>query len=500
MNRFRELLAQSILPRLDCSRYVGDADYRTFVLRLVEERSVGGFVVFDGDVRTVSTVLEQIRDAAVTELMFAADCEQGVTMRFPGGTEFPSMMALGSGGDVSVTYTVAECIAEETRALGIGWNFAPVADINTNPRNPIINIRAFGDRPETVSAHVRAYVRGMQDNGVVACAKHFPGHGDTSIDSHLELPVLDADLDRLRRVELAPFAAAIEEGVRSIMVSHVAVPSIDPSGAPASLSGSLTHGLIREELGYEGVIVTDALDMHAITRLHSPGDAAVRAYLAGCDILETMPDPVAALDALCRGADDGTIHSGRIARTAERIADLNAWAASHDVRTRRTPEARSFIALEAARRTIRVQGTLTRIEPPLFILALSDELENPRPEEWFTYLSTWYGADADGAFVTGQIAPSDLAEISRAIDEAGTVLLGLFVRPRGFAGTVGLAPAQEQLVRRAGGKELIVMNFGNPYLLTELVPGLRIDTFSPSSASLAASVEALSARVATVES
>jgi len=496
MNRFRELLAQSILPRLDCNRFVNDEDYRVSVLRSVEDRAVGGFVVFDGDVHTAASVIDELRRAD-GGLLFAADCEQGVTMRFSGGTEFPSMMALGSGGDVSTTYAVAECIAEETRALGIGWNFAPVADVNTDPCNPIINIRAFGERPEIVSAHVRAYLRGMQDNGVAACAKHFPGHGDTSVDSHSALPVLDVDADRLRRVELAPFVAAVEEGVLSIMVSHVAVPVIDPSGAPASLSRPLTHGLIREELGFDGVVVTDALDMHAITRLHPPGEAALLAYLAGCDVLETMPDPRAALDALCAAADDGTIDRRRIERTAERISALKSWVAGHDVRTRRTPEVRSFVALEAARRTIRVVGSLERIVPPLFILAMTDEPENPKPEEWFTYLSTWYDADADGAFVTGDISQIDLEGIVRAVDAAETVLLGLFVRPRGFAGTVGLAPAQARLVERLAGKRVIVMNFGNPYLLADAEVALRIDTFSPSSASLAASVEALSELVTT---
>ncbi|MEO5929463.1 MAG: glycoside hydrolase family 3 N-terminal domain-containing protein, partial [Candidatus Kapaibacterium sp.] len=250
------LLGQSIFPRLNCAQYRAVAPYRDTITRMIESKSVGGFVVFDGDVDTVRLVLEELQKLAGGTLLFAADCEDGVTMRFPGGTEFPSMMALGRSGDVAATYSVARSIAREMRALGIYWNFAPVADVNTNPDNPIINIRSFGERAEQVGDHAHAYVRGMQDGGIIACAKHFPGHGDTELDSHRELPVIAGDRRRLESVELAPFRATIRNGVKSVMVAHIAVPAIDPSGDPASLSAPVVSGLLRDEMGFDGAIVT----------------------------------------------------------------------------------------------------------------------------------------------------------------------------------------------------------------------------------------------------
>ncbi len=490
MPDLRDLLARSIFPRLNCNQFIIDPEYAEEIRDLVATRSVGGFVLFDGEIGTVRQVTAELADLSSGTLLFAADCEHGVTMRFPGGTDFPSMMALGATGDVSVTYAVAECIADEVRELGIGWNFAPVADINTNPENPIINIRAFGDRVETVTGHVVAYVGGTQARGVAACVKHFPGHGDTAVDSHLDLPLLRFDRDRLMEVELAPFAAAIRAGVKSIMVSHVAVPALDPSGAPATLSPILTEELIRRELGFDGVIVTDAMDMGAITKLYDPGEAAVLAYMAGCDVLETMPDPVKALSALVAAAAEGGITTSRIEESARRIDELARWTTSREVGPGRAPLVRSTFALEAARRSLKVEGE-SPFDSPLLILAMTDEPESGRPEEWFEHLAAWYPEDAQVAFLTNEIGDADIPGILDAAGSAATVVLALFVRPRGSAGTVALGPGQMEIIERLRDRRPVVLNFGNPYLLRDLPAALRIDAFGASSASLAASVEAL---------
>jgi beta-glucosidase-like glycosyl hydrolase len=455
---------------------------------------VGGFVVFDGDVESVRFVLEELQKLADGTLLFAADCEDGVTMRFPGGTEFPSMMALGRSGDVAATYSVARSIAREMRALGIYWNFAPVADINTNPLNPIINIRAFGEKPELVSDHVHAYINGMQDGGVVACAKHFPGHGDTETDSHRELPTINADRRRLDSVELLPFRNAVRNGVRSMMVAHIAVPALDPEGLPASLSRPIVSGLLRDELGFDGVAVTDAMDMHAISERWPSGEAGLMAYAAGMDVLSIPVDPDATLAALVKAAAAKTIKQSRIRETAGRITALKKWTSSYQDDAPSGPSRRGHdvIALEAARRSIQVVGRMRKFYPPLVVLAFVDVPDNPKAEEWFTYFSSWYPGEASGVIITPTVGEEDRAEILSSINAAGSIIAAFFVKPRGFAGTVGLSEAQQAIIDHALGKPIAIASFGNPYLLQETEPNIRIDTFSASSASLAASIEALS--------
>jgi len=492
------LLAQSIFPRLNCNQYSAAGEYRDGIDRLVDTGSVGGFVVFDGDVDVVRKVLQGLQERAGGGLLFAADCEDGVTMRFPGGTEFPSMMALGRSGDVAATYSVARSIAREMRALGIYWNFAPVADINTNPDNPIINIRSFGEDARLVTDHVHAYVRGMQDGGVIACAKHFPGHGDTSVDSHRELPTITADRRRLDNVELLPFRHAIRNGVKSVMVAHIAVSALDPSGTPVSLSAPVVTGLLRNELGFDGLTVTDALDMHAITKNYPVGEAALMAYEAGCDVLALPDDPALALEALTGAFAARRFKAGRVKASSNRIAAAKKWASAYQDDLQQVSHSRrghDVIALEAARRTIQVTGRMRKLYPPLLVLAIADSEDNPKPEEWFGYFSAWYPGEAGGAVITPDMSPDDRSEILGRLAAAGSVILVLFVKPRGFAGTVGLSDDQRRIAEDALAKPAVLASFGNPYLLRDAEPNVRIDTFSASSASLAASIEALSRAV-----
>lgn len=489
------LLAQSIFPRLNCAQYHNEASYRDSIDRLVAGRHVGGFVVFDGDVAVVQSVLADLQRDAGGTLLFAADCEDGVTMRFPGGTEFPSMMALGRSADVAATYSVARSIAREMRSLGIYWNYAPVADVNTNPDNPIINIRAFGDSPELVADHVYAYIQGMQDGGVVACAKHFPGHGDTAVDSHSELPAINAERRRLDAVELFPFRSAIRNGVKSVMVGHIAVPAIDPTNTPASLSWEITGRLLRRELGFEGTIVTDALDMHAITNAYGAGAAALAAYQAGADVLCIPADPGAAYDALNEAFGAKEIKVSRVKESAGRIGVLKKWTSSYqdDVQSSELAwRGHDLIALEAARRSIEVSGRMRALAEPIVVLAVVDTPDHPKPAEWLTHFSAWHQGEADGVIVTPEMDADALERITASVDAAGSVLIALFVKPRGFAGTVGLTGQQRTIVEHALTRPAIVLSFGNPYLLRDAEPQIRVDTFSASSASLAASIEALS--------
>ena len=325
-------------------------------------------------------------------------------------------------------------------------------------------------------------------------APNISGHGDTEVDSHREIPVLNADRRRLDNVELMPFRHAVRNGVKSVMVAHIAVSALDPEGLPATLSPAITGGLLREEMGFEGVIVTDALDMHALTDRYGNGEIALMAYNAGCDVLEIPADPDAALDALVGAFAAKQIKISRIKSTANRIAAIKKWANSYqdDLQGSLSRRGHDVIALEAARRSIQVTGRMRKFYPPLVVLAFVDTPDNPKADEWFGYFSSWYSGEAGGAIITPDMSDEDRADVLARIDAAGSVILACFVKPRGFAGTVGLSSDQSIVAERALGKPSLIASFGNPYLLADAEPNVRIDTFSASSASLAASIEALS--------
>lgn len=239
------------------------------------------------DVPAVSAMLDTVQDLARVPLLISTDQEGGRVVRF--GTEpftrMPSALTVGERGDLELAYQAAYVVGQELRAVGVNWNFAPVADVNSNPENPVIGNRSFGDRPELVASMVEAQVRGYQEAGILACVKHFPGHGDTSQDSHHDLPMLPFDRVVMDARELVPFQAAVRAGVASVMTAHILFPAVDGSGVPATLSQAILTGLLREEWGFEGLIVTDCLEMKAVSEHWGTAKAALIAAKAGADML-----------------------------------------------------------------------------------------------------------------------------------------------------------------------------------------------------------------------
>src|SRR5437899_1021791 len=267
----------------------------------------------------------QLQSKSKLSLLVGADFERGTAMRLDEGTSFPTAMALAAGGDSKDAYTMGKITALESRAVGVHWIYAPDADVNNNPGNPIINTRSFGEDPARVSEFVSAFVRGVEENGGLATAKHFPGHGDTAADSHIDLPVIRADRARLNTLELVPFRAAISSGASSIMTGHLNVPSLEPDpNTPATLSQNILTGLLRDEMGYQGLIVTDAMDMGGITVRYAPGEAAVRAIVAGIDVLLMSPVPDAAFEALQAAVKSGRISKARLDASVRRILQAKA--------------------------------------------------------------------------------------------------------------------------------------------------------------------------------
>ncbi|MEB3289854.1 MAG: glycoside hydrolase family 3 N-terminal domain-containing protein [Leptolyngbya sp.] len=307
---------------------------RATLQHYIADLGVGGVILLGGSAAEVGLKTQELQTLAQVPLLMAADIEEGVGQRFSGATWFPPPMALAdiAQRDLPRAVAYAEAMgavtAEEALAIGLNWVLAPVADVNNNPANPVINVRAFGDTPEIVAALTTAFVRGSQRQGVLTTAKHFPGHGDTAVDSHLDLPILPHDRERLQRVELPPFQALIRAGVDTVMTAHLTIPALDRQ-YPATLSAPTLTGILRQHMGFTGLIVTDALIMGAITRTYGPYEAAVLAVEAGADVLLMPQDPEGCMKAVVEAVTIGRIPPERIADSVERL-----WRAKQRVASR----------------------------------------------------------------------------------------------------------------------------------------------------------------------
>jgi beta-N-acetylhexosaminidase len=310
-------------------------DYRKFV-RLVAREHIGGLILVNvlnertvakADPLEAAAFINRMQRLAPIPLLVSADFERGASMRVDATTVFPHAMAFTASRDPHEARLEGTITAREARALGVQWLFFPDADVNNNPDNPIINIRSYGENPDDVSSFVSAFIEGAHSvpaARVLTTAKHFPGHGDTATDTHLNLATIAADKPRLERLEWAPFRAAIQAGVDSIMTAHIAVPALDDAGIPATLSPKILNGILREEMGFKGIVVTDALDMGGIAKGFSTGDAAVRSLLAGADVLLMPPDPEAAINAVSAAVRTGKIPQKRIDESVMRILTAKA--------------------------------------------------------------------------------------------------------------------------------------------------------------------------------
>ncbi len=302
------------------------------LLDLVRRERVGGVVIFRSELDRMPILLNELQDAAALPLLVSSDLERSLGFRVQVGvTSLPSAMAIGAlppGKAEAAARFAGELTGREGRAAGIHWALAPVADVNNNPANPIINLRSFGEDPAAVSRLVAAFVEGARAGGILSSVKHFPGHGDTALDSHLELPTIGGDRERVEKVELAPFRAAIAAGADSVMTGHLALPAFDPSGKPATLSPAISTGLLRGELGFSGLVVTDALEMSGVGKVWM-GEAAIEAIAAGNDVLLLPADPKVAIDSLVRAVEEGQLTEERIAASARRVLEAKARVGLH---------------------------------------------------------------------------------------------------------------------------------------------------------------------------
>jgi beta-N-acetylhexosaminidase len=456
----------------------------------VDDLHVGGFInitqgsplgIIKSQVYPTAVLTNQLQAKSKLPLLIGADFERGTGMRLDEGTSFPTAMALAAAGDPQDAYTMGKVTAQEARAVGIHWLYAPDADVNNNPGNPIINTRSFGEDPAKVAEFVAAFVRGAEENGALATAKHFPGHGDTAADSHLDLPVIHADRARLESLELVPFRAAIAAGASSVMTGHLSVPAFEPDpNTPATLSQNILTGVLRNELHFEGLVVTDAMDMGGITTRFAPGEAAVRAVLAGADALLMPPVPDAAFEALQQAVKSGRISRERIDASVQRILLAKAKIGLNKNR---------LVDLEAINEhfgTVARQNEAQEISDRGITLLRDNNhllpLDGTKPTRalllaFYADPETYPGEDLERELRTRCDSVTTLRADTRFItadtlklpspDSYDVAILALFVRVSDRKGNVDV-PAEQQAVADQiykSGKPVVTVGFGSPYLI-----------------------------------
>ncbi|MFC2720836.1 MAG: glycoside hydrolase family 3 protein [Flavobacteriaceae bacterium] len=297
-----------------------DQNHISGVRKLVEQERIGGIILMQDDAEQEIALVNEFQKKSRVPMLFGMDAEWGLYQRIKTAHKFPWAMTLGAIQDNNLVYEMASKIAEDAKKMGIYWNFAPVVDVNTNPKNPIIGNRSFGSDVQNVIAKSLAYAQGLQDNGVLAAIKHFPGHGDTDVDSHLDLPVVKHSLERLNKIELAPFKALTDKKIGGAMIAHLYVPQLEKGkNIPASISYDIVTNLLKNKFRYEGLVITDALNMNAVAKKYPAGELDLRAFKAGNDILLFSQDVPTGKKLIKEAIQKGEISEKRLEESVKKI-------------------------------------------------------------------------------------------------------------------------------------------------------------------------------------
>jgi beta-N-acetylhexosaminidase len=479
--------------------------YRDYV-RAVRDLKVGGMIVVNrvvgGSVRSaepyaMASFLNRMQRLAKVPLLVGADFERGASMRVSGTPKYPHLMAYGATRDLNLTRELGRATAREARALGVQWVFAPDADVNNNPDNPIINIRSFGENPADVAANVRAFIEGAHSdsaNRVLVTAKHFPGHGDTDVDTHMGLAKIEADRERLQSMELVPFREAARAGVDAIMTAHVAVPAIEPEQIPATVSAKVLTGLLRDELAFSGLIVTDAMDMQGLTKQFPAAEASVRALQAGADVLLMPANPEEAINAVAAAVREGKLSAKRINESALRVLTAKARVGLQkkrlvdvedisDVIGSSESEAHAQLAADRAVTLVKNDGGILPITNPpgACFWVLSESRYGTQGRRFAEEIKS----RAQGVRVQLFDPLVSIEEMDKAFEKAGecdTHVVAAFVSVAAYRGNVALGGNYPAFLAKlkASAKPIALISLGSPYLL-RYYPDVSayLATFSP---------------------
>ena len=477
----REKIGQLVVPWLGGNYQALDDSAFQIATRWVDSLEVGGIIISVGSPYDIAAKLNTLQRRSKLPLLVSADLEWGAAMRVVGATAFPYIMAAGATGDERDAYTIGRVAALEGRAVGIHVNFAPDADVNNNPLNPIINPRSFGEDPHAVARLVRAYVRGLQDNGMLATLKHFPGHGDTDADSHIGLPSINANYARLDSVELVPFRAGIDAGAQVVMSAHIAFP-VFTGETPATLSPAMLTGVLRDSLKFKGLVVTDALQMGAIVAKYGAGEAAVRAFEAGSDLLLMPADPDSAIASMMTALQTGRITAARLDASVRRVLEIKRNLGLFTQRTvpldsiarivgsKPYQDAADDIAQRSVTLVRDTTGIVARMRAArsrMAIIAYGDELNSYVGQRMLELMRA--GGDTVSFFrlwpMSGQ-ASYDSARV--VIGRAPAVVFAMNVRPIAARGAIALPDSLARLIANTDSvKPTVLVSLGSPYLLNQ---------------------------------
>ena len=530
-----QLVGQMIFAPLNSTYLSSDSDQYEALVKLIHESHIGGLIAFGGtepmpnvmlnntygpvilgQPLELASLFNRLQAVSALPLLTTADFEWGVAMRVAGTTKFPRAMAFGAAGDPQLAYEAGKVVGLESRAIGVHVDFGPVADVNNNPRNPVINIRSFGEDPARVGAMVNGWVTGLQDAGMLATLKHFPGHGDTDVDSHLGLPIITHPRSRLDTVELPPFQGGMAAGAAGVMVAHMEMPAIDPEKRPATFSPVIIGDVLRGQMKFDGLIFTDSMKMAAITKMASPGEAAVLAVKAGVDAILDSPDSAAAAAAIVAAVKDGTIPRAQVERSVRRLLESKARLGLHKTRTVNLESAtlltggrkheavaqavsdRAFTLIKDERAMVPLATPRTGSVMYLSVLDYPSGWRIAAPSRTMIPELRARWAATEAFEISDRTTPTELEMVRALAAKFDAVVAGIYVRASSGSGRLDLAPQLEQFLKDiARGTErrkqpFVSVLFGNPYTAMGMpeAPAVML-TYDFSDASERAAIKAL---------
>lgn len=481
-----EKAGQVVFPYVYGKFYSDESSEFGRLKHLIEDLHVGGFIFFQSEIYEQAMLTNKLQQLSEIPLLFSADYERGL---YPSAissktTNFPYNMAIGAADDSLLTFKMGEIIAKESRAIGIHQDYAPVVDVNNNPYNPIINVRSYGEDINLVTRLSNAFIKGLQENGVIATSKHFPGHGNTDVDSHRDLPIIKGTKSELEKLELYPFKSNIENNVLSIMIAHLGVPAFEPNEKlPSTLSKNIITNLLKDEMGYKGLVVTDAMNMHAITNYYSTAEATVMSLNAGSDAILMPEDEDEAVNAIIDAVKLGKLSEKRLDYAVRKILSAKKWLGLdknvlvdvEKISLKVATEENINVANKLA------QKSITIVKDELSLLPLQNNLAKKTIhisvlDEQYSYPANYFNSLLQNRIYNCEyfILPSNSIKneydiVFNKIKDYDNVILSVYLKVRAYKGSVGLTNDQKNFINNLLNerKDLILLAHGNPYLLME---------------------------------
>ncbi|WP_243403394.1 glycoside hydrolase family 3 protein [Sphingobacterium haloxyli] len=471
----KERIAQLFLVRAHSNlgqRYIDS------VAQVIQKEQLGGLVVFQGGPVRHAHMFNQYQKLSKVPLLVTFDGEWGLGMRLPDSTiSFPYQMTLGAVQNEKLIYEMGRQVARDFQRIGMHFNFAPVVDINNNPKNPVINFRSFGDNKYNVARKAKAYMDGMLDGGIIASLKHFPGHGDTDVDSHYDLPQLKFSKARLDSLEIFPFRELIQQGAPAVMVAHMNIPALDPKpNIPSSISRKVVIDVLRKELGFRGLTVTDAMDMKGVTKFFPAGEADVMAIEAGHDLLEISENSARAI-----GLVEKAVVSGRIKQTdldlrVKRVLAAKYWLGLNQYRPVNTVNLVHDLNMPASKSLVQrlADAAITVLKSDKRIRSFDRKIETAvvsigvnQPQDFEKGLAVQL-SDRKEFFISGKETPDEMKELMKEVRRYPQIILAIHDNRARPASEIKINEQEREFIDRLGGRRTITVLFTNPYAMEDL--------------------------------